>query len=93
MGGGEKTRKKKEDRDDSRKWNVWMKKKGKNYKKEGEILCHNIFTTFSQKKTLNGRLLLAITNGKKKKTNLSGWFKLKPVITYHLKFAVKILWT
>ena len=43
------------------------KKKGKNYKKEGEILCHNIFTTFSQKKTLNGRLLLAITNGKKKK--------------------------
>ena len=28
---------------------------------------------------------------KKKKTNLSGWFKLKPVITYHLKFAVKIL--
>ena len=50
MGGGEKTRKKKEDRDDSRKWNVWMKKKGKNYKKEGEILCHNIFITFSQKK-------------------------------------------
>ena len=29
--------------------------------------------------------------GKKKKTNLSGWFKLKPVTTYHLKFAVKIL--
>ena len=27
----------------------------------------------------------------KKKTNLSGWFKLKPVATYHLKFAVKIL--
>ena len=48
---------------------------------------YNIFT----KKTLNGRLLLAITNGKKKKTNLSGWFKLKPVTTYHLKFAVKIL--
>ena len=66
MGGGEKTRKKKEDRDDSRKWNVWMKKKGKNYKK-GEILCHNIFITFSQKKkTLNGRLLLAVINGKKK---------------------------
>ena len=45
MCGGEKTRKKKEDRDDSRKWNVWMKKKKmeKNYKKEGEILCHNIF--------------------------------------------------
>ena len=42
------------------------KKKGKNYKK-GEILCHNIFTTFSQKKkTLNGRLLLAVINGKKK---------------------------
>ena len=42
------------------------KKKGKNYKK-GEILCHNIFITFSQKKkTLNGRLLLAVINGKKK---------------------------
>ena len=26
-----------------------------------------------------------------KKTNLSGWFKLKPAIIYHLKFAVKIL--
>ena len=26
------------------------KKKGKNYKKEGEILCHNIFITFSPKK-------------------------------------------
>ena len=49
---------------------------------------YNIFT----KKTLNGRLLLAINNGKKKKkTNLSGWFKLKLVTTYHLKFAVKIL--
>ena len=52
--------------------------------------CYN----FSQK-ILNSRLLSTITTGKKlkKKTNLCGMFKLKPVTTYYLRFVLKILWS
>ena len=35
-------------------------------------------------------MLLAITNGQK--NNFSNGFELKPIITYYLKFVVKVLW-
>ena len=35
------------------------------------------------------QLLINILKKFLKKPNLSGWFKLKLVITYHLKFVVK----
>ena len=47
-------------------------------------------STFSQQ-ILSGKLLLVVTS--EQISNLSGKFKLKPIITYHLLFVVKKLLT
>ena len=61
-------------------------------KEKERNLMSQYFYNFSQK-ILNSRLLSTITTGKKlkKKTNLCGMFKLKPVTTYYLRFVLKIL--
>ena len=59
------------------------KKRKKIIRKRRNIMSQ-YFYNISQK-ILNDRLLLAITS---KKNNLSNGFKLKPVITYNLKFVV-----
>ena len=51
---------------------------------------HDIFITFSQQ-ILSDRLLLVVMGGQK--NNLSYEFKLESIITYHLWFVVKMLWT
>ena len=53
-----------------------------------KLYIHNNFTKFSQQ-ILRGKLLLTITS--EWKNNFSGKFILKLVITYHLKFIVKVL--
>ena len=65
-----KTKEEERDKDDSRKWNVLMKKKNKDgrklyiLKEKERNLMSQYFYNFSQK-ILNSRLLSTITTGKK----------------------------
>ena len=47
-----------------------------------------VSTPFSQQ-IIGGRLLVVVTGGPK--SNLNCEFKLKPIITYYLKFIMKVL--
>ena len=48
-----------------------------------------MFIIFSQQILCN-KLLLVITDEKKKKSNFSSEFKLELITTYHLAFVIKI---